>query len=311
MYRIGIDLGGTNIAVGIVNEKFEIVSKASVKTGLPCCAESIADKIAITTKQAAETAGINISDVVSVGVGTPGLVDPEEGIVKYASNLRFDHVPLAKLVGERLGVAKVYVQNDANAAAYGEFIAGSGKNTKNFIAVTLGTGVGGGIIINGKLYAGSNNAGAELGHMIVDADGEMCSCGMQGCWEAYSSATALVSWTKEAMRKDTNSIMWELCKGDIENADGKTSFDGMRAGDTAATEVVNKYIKYLSVGIASLVTMFQPDVIALGGGVSAEGDTLLDPIRERLEKNACTRGATLKIAELGNDAGIIGAAFLE
>ncbi len=312
MYRIGVDLGGTNIAVGVVDEEYNIVSKVSVKTGLPCSAESIADKIAGAVFEAAEKASIDVKDAASVGIGSPGLINGKAGVVRYANNLQFDNVYLSDMVSERLDFPRerVFLENDANAAAFGEFLAGSGRGTTNFIAVTLGTGVGGGIIINGKPYSGSNGAGGEIGHMIVNAHGKKCSCGMQGCWEVYASVNALIERTKEGMLQNRDSIMWKFCGNSIDNVTGLTAFDAMRAGDICGIVVVNEYLKDVSIGLASLVTIFQPDKIAVGGGISAEGETLLKPIRDRLESFNCTKGATLGIALLGNDAGIIGAAFL-
>ena len=207
-----------------------------------------------------------------------------------------------------------YIENDANAAAYGEYIAGAGRGTNNFIAITLGTGVGGGVIIGGKLYSGSNYAGAELGHTVIEMSGEMCSCGRQGCWEAYASATALIRQTKQAMIKYPNTVMWELCENDINKVNGKTSFDAMRKGDSAGTMVVNKYIEYVAVGVANNINIFQPEVLCIGGGISKEGENIVGPVRELLKGDNYARNlnknAEIKTAQLGNDAGIIGAAYL-
>ena len=314
MLRVGIDLGGTNIAVGIVDDNKKIIATSKVKTNAPRPAEEIVDDMASAVYAALKSANVSIDDISAVGIGTPGSVIAGTGVVSYANNLGFYDVPLGEMLEKKLG-KKVSVENDANAAAYGEFIAGAGKGAKNFIAITLGTGVGGGVIIDGKIYSGSNYAGGELGHTVIAADGEACTCGRNGCFEAYSSATALIRRTKQAMTRYPDSIVWELCGNDIKNAGGKTAFDAMRKGDFAGTAVVNEYIKYLSIGVANMVNIFQPDVLCIGGGISNEGETLLKPVREFVEGENYARNmkkkTVLKVAALGNDAGIIGAAFLD
>lgn len=313
MYKLGIDLGGTNIAVGVVNENFEIVGTGKMKTNLPRSAEEIADDMVKAALMAIEDAGLELSDIDSCGVGTPGSVDPNTGVVAYANNLDFENVPLAKLLKDRLG-KDFFVENDANAAAFGEYIAGAGKGTRNFAAITLGTGVGGGIVIDGKLYSGSNHAGGELGHTVINFDGEMCSCGRRGCFEAYASATALIRQTKEAMLKDKDSVMWKLCEGNIEKASGRTAFDAMRAGDASGKSVVDSYTRYIAIGIINIVNTFQPEKMCIGGGISKEGDILVKPIEKIMETEDYARNmkdkAQIVTAKLGNDAGIIGAAFL-
>ena len=198
MYTLGIDLGGTNIVAGVVDENYKIIAKGKVKTNCPRPAEEIADDMAKACFMACENAGISIKDVKACGVGSPGAINPITGIIATANNLGFKDLPLAKMLKERTGV-DFYLENDANAAAYGEFLAGSGRGVNNCIAVTLGTGVGGGIIIDGKLFSGSNFAGAEIGHTVIEVDGAQCSCGRKGCWEAYSSATGLINMTKEKL----------------------------------------------------------------------------------------------------------------
>ena len=312
MYKLGIDLGGTNIVAGIVDENYNIIFTAKLKTNCPRPAEEITDDMVKTANMAIENAGLKIEDIEAFGVGSPGAVDPKTGTVVFANNLNFNNVPLAAMLKERMGV-DFYIENDANAAAYGEYIAGAGKGTKNFIAVTLGTGVGGGIIIDGKIYGGMNNAGGELGHTVINMHGRMCTCGRQGCWEVYASATALIRQTKQAMLKYPKSKMWEICNGDIEKVDGKTSFDAMRAGDDVARRVVDTYIMYIGVGISNNINIFQPEIICIGGGVAMEGDTLIRPVVEFVDGENYARNVQrvkIRTAELGNNAGIIGAAFL-
>lgn len=312
MYTLGIDLGGTNIVAGVVDENYKIIAKGKVKTNCPRPAEEIADDMAKACFMACENAGISIKDVKACGVGSPGAINPITGIIATANNLGFKDVPLAKMLKERTGV-DFYLENDANAAAYGEFLAGSGRGVNNCIAVTLGTGVGGGIIIDGKLFSGSNYAGGELGHTVIVVDGEPCSCGRKGCWESYASATALIRQTKAAMEKNKDSIMWELADNNIDNVNGRIAFDGMRKGDKAACEVVATYEKYVAIGLANIINIFQPEKICIGGGISNEKETLVAPIRDFVSKEIyTTMGKPCEIlpAELGNDAGIIGAAAL-
>ena len=312
MYNIGIDLGGTNIKVGLVDENYNIVSKATAKTDLPRPAEEICESIVDTVWEALNAARVTIGEVNSIGIGTPGVANRNSGIVLYSCNLGFNNTNLRTLIKAKLG-KEVYVENDANAAAFGEVLNGAGKGYKDVVVVTLGTGVGGGIIIDGKIYTGFNFCGAELGHTVIQYGGRQCSCGRRGCFEAYSSATALINMTKEAMEAHPDSKMWQIA-GSLENVDGKTAFDGMRADDDAAKQVVNTYIEYLGCGLTNIVNTFQPEVLLIGGGICKEGENLTKPLEKILARDSyCIdpeRSTKLDIAKLGNDAGIIGAAYL-
>ncbi len=314
MYSIGIDLGGTNIAAGLVSEDFKIISKASVETRAEREADEIVKDMAAVCRKLCEDNGLTVADIESVGIATPGTADPDRGVVVYANNLPFRNYPIRDKLKAEFPVSKVLIANDANAAAYGEAVAGAGAGQKDFVMITLGTGVGGGIIADGKLYSGFNFAGGELGHMVIVHNGVQCSCGRKGCWEAYSSATALIRMTKEKMEECKDSAMWDYVDGDINKVNGRTSFDCMRKGDKAAKEVVDTYMSYLATGTSNIINIFQPSVLAFGGGISNERDNLLKPLSELVVKetygmdgNARTQ---LKIAELRNDAGIIGAAAL-
>ncbi len=313
MYKLGIDLGGTNIVASVVDDDYNILSTAKRKTNCPRPAEEIVDDMAAVALEAIVLANLKKEDIDAAGVGAPGAIDPVNGIITYANNLGFRDVHMADMLKERTGL-DFYLENDANAAAYGEYIAGAGKGTKNFVMITLGTGVGGGVIIDGKIYSGSNYAGAELGHTVVAIDGEMCTCGRQGCWEAYASATALIRQTKQAMIRYADSIMWSLCDNDINKVNGITAFDAMRKGDAAGKLVVDKYIQYIAVGIANNINIFQPEIICIGGGISKEGNNLIVPIVEYVNGDNYARflpkQAEVRTAQLGNDAGIIGAAFI-
>ncbi len=313
MYKIGVDLGGTNIAAGIVDSEYNIIAKGSTPTKADRSAGEIIADMAWLCKKLCEDANIDISNIESIGVASPGVVDNESGTVLYANNLPFRKFPLASMLRELTGVQTINMANDANAAALGEAVAGAAKGTKNSVMVTLGTGVGGGIIIDGKVFAGGNGAGAELGHVVIEHNGVPCSCGRRGCWESYSSATALIRMTKEAIEA-ANAEGRYTSMASAEKISGRTACDAMKAGDEVAKEVYDKYISYLANGIASVVNVFQPEVISLGGGISNEGQSLIDALDPLVKKeqygDGIVKTAELRIAKLKNDAGIIGAAAL-
>jgi glucokinase len=271
------------------------------------------DDIAAAVRDAAANAGLRPGDMESVGVGTPGSVNKSNGHILFANNLAFHHVPAKELLEARVG-CPVYLDNDANCAALGEALAGAGRGVRSFIAITLGTGVGSGIIIDGKIVSGCNDAAGECGHMVVAIDGETCNCGRRGCWEAYASATALIKQTKAAMAGRPESACWELCGGGVESVSGRTAFDAWRAGDPLGTRLVENYLRYLAVGLGNLINIFQPDMICVGGGIGHEGEALLRPLRKLVERERYTlyaeRQTRLVSAALGNDAGIVGSAML-
>ncbi len=316
MYRIGIDLGGTNIAVGLVDENYKIVLKRSTPTLASRPSDAITDDMAALCLKVCAEAGVSISDIANIGVATPGIANCSNGCVEYSCNLPFRRYPLALEIAKRVGISadKVKLANDANAAAWGEAVAGAAKGSSNSIMVTLGTGVGGGIIIDNKIFTGFNYAGAEIGHIVLELDGAQCGCGRRGCWEAYSSATALIRMTREAVEecKKTGRHTSMLA---AERISGRTACDAMRAGDEVGTEVYNKYVKYLAAGITNMINIFQPEIISLGGGVSNEGQSLIDAILPIVRKEQyggdVVQLTEIRIAQLGNDAGIIGAAALE
>lgn len=312
-YYIGIDLGGTNIVAAVVDENYQIVTKASTKTNRPRPAEAIADDMAAMAIQAVKEAGLTMEQIEWVGVGTPGIANSETGIIEFSNNLGFENTPMAELIRRHID-KPVYIENDANAAAYGEYVAGAAKGAKNAVCITLGTGVGGGIIIDGKIYAGSNFGGAEIGHTVINMDGPQCSCGRRGCFEVYSSATGLIRMTKEKMEQVKDSKLHDITAERNGKVSARTAFDAMRLGDAAAQEVVDDYIRALAAGITNTINIFQPDVLCVGGGVCNEGDPLLLPMKALVEKEVYTRNSPkntkIVIAELGNDAGLIGAAFL-
>ncbi len=310
-YYIGIDIGGTNIACGIVNDSFEIVARAKVKTNAPRPYAEILEDIKKSVYLACEELGIEPSEASAIGIGCPGTCN-NEGVVEYSNNLGFVNVPLRNDIEHEFGV-KTYLDNDANAAAFGEFVAGAAKGANSAVAITLGTGVGSGIIIDGKIYSGSNCAGGEIGHTVLVVDGRECTCGRRGCFETYSSATGLIRTTREAAAAVPNSITAKLIIEDGK-CSARTAYKAMKQGCEVGKAVTEQYVKYLACGIANTINIFQPDILCIGGGVCNEGDTLLVPLKEAVAEQIYTRNSAknteIVVCSLGNDAGIIGAAAL-
>lgn len=317
MYTVGIDLGGTHIAVGVVDENNNILKKISAPTLAQRGPSEITKDMASLSVRVCEELGLGLlSDIKSVGIASPGTVNPSTGKIEYANNIKMIDFPITEEFSKFSGVPKekIEIGNDANLAAYGETVAGAAKNANSAVMVTLGTGVGGGIVIDGKLVCGSAYGGAEIGHMVIEYGGRKCTCGRSGCFEAYGSATALVAFTREYYAKSNSPIIAEICSGDPAKIGGKTAFIAARRGDKGASEVVTYYINHLACGIANLINIFQPEVLLIGGGICNEGDALLLPLKEKVKKEIYSADKELKtdirIATLGNDAGIIGAAAL-
>lgn len=308
---IGIDLGGTNIKAGIVDEKGNILYKDSIKTDAHRPQDEIIRDMGLLCRDICKKADVSEEEIESIGVGSPGSADGKEGILIYANNINFFMAPIRKGIQEVMN-KPVYLSNDANCAAVGEYVMHDRK-VKNFVAITLGTGIGGGVIINEKLYTGFNGAGAELGHIVMHKDGEACTCGRLGCWEAYGSVTALIRLTREKIEENPTSRLAELAK-ERGKISGRTAFLAAEEGDKAGQEVVNEWVENVADGITSIVNIFQPEVLVIGGAICNEGDTILNPIREYVAKYRYSRKplaqTEIKIARLGNDAGLIGAAFL-
>ena len=313
MYNIGIDLGGTNIAAAIVAEDGTIIRKGSTPTLRERDYKAILKDMAMLALKLIEEEGINLDEIHSVGVGSPGTPDNEKGIIVYNNNLNFKNTPIREEIRKYID-KPVYIGNDANVAALGEYECGAGIGYKDFVAITLGTGVGGGVIIDEKIIAGSFNGGAELGHISINFDGITCNCGRKGCWEQYSSATALIRDAKEAASKNTDSLLYKMVEGNLDKMNAKVPFDAAQAGDKVAKGVIDNYIKYLAVGLVNVINIFQPEIIVLGGGVSAQGDNLLNPLKKDIINEIYGGKEAFKtkiqVAKLGNDAGIIGAAML-
>lgn len=313
-YTIGVDIGGTNIAIGFINEENQLVRKDSVETPKKGTAKNIIDRIVSLIQKMSKELNISKENFDYIGIGVPGTVNKESGKIEFANNLSFHDEDLVGMLKNHYEEIPIAMNNDANAAAYGEFVAGVGKEVDSLVMVTLGTGIGGGIIINRKLYEGSNFAAGELGHFVINCEGISCNCGRRGCFEAYASATALIEQTKTAMKNDKESLLWEMCDYNLEKVEGKTLFDCVRLFDKTAEKVLNQYIYYLSVGIIDIINIFQPDMVCIGGGISKAGDLILDGLKERVQKEDYARTskkqAKIVFAQLENDAGIIGAGLL-
>lgn len=312
-YTIGIDLGGTTMTAGLVDENFRIIGKITWATKLPRPAEDLEKALADLCRAVAKENKVDFSSVKYVGIGTPGSVNFTTGFVGYNTNFGYYDWNLGPDMEKLLG-CKVYVENDANAAAFGEYIAGGAKGYKDAVVITLGTGIGSGIILGGKIVRGFNFAAGEMGHTVIVKGGRKCNCGRRGCWERYASSRALTEDTKAAMQEHPDTLMWKLVP-DLDHVNAKTSFDAMAKGDALAKQVVENWMEYVGCGLANVVNTFEPEVICVGGGVSNQGEVLLGPVRAYVEEEThdITGGRVpeIRVCELRNDAGVIGAAALE
>lgn len=309
MYYVGIDLGGTNIAAGLVTENGKILTNKSIPTRAERDWKEIVADMAALSKEVINMAGVEISDVAGVGIGCPGSIDNENGICAYSNNIKMEKADIAGEFKKHFDIP-VNLENDANAAALGEYEI-NGKGAKSYVFVTLGTGIGGGVILDGKIFRGHNGVGAEIGHTVIVSGGEDCTCGRKGCWEAYGSITALIRQTKEAMAKNPDSLLHEMAEKEGK-VTGKMTFDAAQQGDKVAQEVLDAYFGYVAEGITNMVNIFQPEKIVIGGSVSKQGDYLLNPIKKLVNSDDYNRymhKAEVEIATLFGDAGIIGAAL--
>jgi glucokinase len=313
-YYLGLDLGGTNIVAGVVDEDYNILSKKSIPANAGRPVEEVTRNMAEVGKEAVRLAGLQLSDVSSCGTGMPSCINPATNLLVHANNFGWKNVPIYDYLQKQISLP-LYISNDANCAAYGEVLAGAAKNHTDAIMLTLGTGVGGGIVMNKKIYSGADTMGAELGHTKLVYNGIRCTCGQYGCLESYCSSTALIRRTKEAVKEHSDSMIMEMAGHDANKIDGKAVFDSAKKGDPLAAEIVDEYIGYLAAGISTFIVIFRPQVIILGGGIAHAGQFLLEPLNKKLF--TCTFGAEeigipkVIRATLGNDAGLIGAAFLE
>lgn len=309
-YYIGIDLGGMSAKAGLTDASGLLLESCCVETSSLDGARVTAEKLVRLASGLMERAGLKKENVSAVGIGSPGIVDSERGVVIRWSNFQWENVPLSEYVRSGLGLP-VFVTNDANAAALGEAKFGSGKGFRDSVMLTLGTGIGGGIVLGGKLFEGFRSAGGELGHMVIRAGGLRCSCGRRGCFECYASATALKRETCKAMERDPRSLLWQEAPS-LEEVTGRTAFNAATRGDHTAEGVIKRYLANLGEGVVNLINLLHPQVVIIGGGVSNQGENLLVPLRKYVFERiyAPLEYAPVEIlqAKLGNDAGIYGAA---
>ncbi|MBD9207345.1 MAG: ROK family protein [Clostridiales bacterium] len=314
MKYVGVDIGGTNLKAGLVDENGVLLAIQKMKVASIADDDGLAWTVASLVQELAHTVNISVSDVASVGVGVPGTVEIRSGSINYTCNLPLRNVPLRKLFHRYLSIP-LYIENDANCAALAEFLVGAGRDSKRFVTITLGTGVGAGIVHNGKIYHGANGMAGEVGHMVIQRGGLPCPCGRHGCWEQYASATALKRMTAAALAAHPHSILAQVVAENEGRVSGQSAFIAARRGDPVGQQVCDEYVDYLACGVVNVVNIFQPDTLAIGGGVSNEAEEqLLLPVQQRVARESipCGRDRRTRIvkAELGNRAGIIGAALL-
>ena len=314
MKYVGVDIGGTNLKAGLVDENGVLLATQKMKVASIADDDGLAWTVASLVQELAHTVNISVSDVASVGVGVPGTVEIRSGSINYTCNLPLRNVPLRKLFHRYLSIP-LYIENDANCAALAEFLVGAGRDSKRFVTITLGTGVGAGIVHNGKIYHGANGMAGEVGHMVIQRGGLPCPCGRHGCWEQYASATALKRMTAAALAAHPHSILAQVVAENEGRVSGQSAFIAARRGDPVGQQVCDEYVDYLACGVVNVVNIFQPDTLAIGGGVSNEAEEqLLLPVQQRVARESipCGRDRRTRIVkgELGNRAGIIGAALL-
>lgn len=312
MIYIGIDLGGTGIKAGAVDKNGNILHKDSCPTGVERGYEAVIRDMALLAQQVVKDSGHVLSEVKSIGIGIPGIIDPKSGRIPFCTNLHWHDVPILDEMHKYIDVP-VYVDNDATVAGLAESVVGVSAGAANSVFITLGTGVGGGVIINGKVFSGAHGVATEIGHMTTVVDGELCSCGNRGCWERYASATALIREGRKLAESNPESAITKAVGGDLDKISAKTVIDLAKAGDPDCTALFDRYIYHLCVGLRNLINLYDPEIIALGGGVSHAGDFLLDAVRKKLPELIFFKTmpyARVELAQLSNDAGIIGAAML-
>jgi len=312
MVYIGIDLGGTGIAVGIVDESGKILQKGSAPTLAMRPYQEIVRDMAKVSLDTLKQAGLTLEDVHSIGIGIPGIANTDTGVVVFCTNLSWHDVPLREEFQKYID-KPILIDNDATVAGYAESVAGISAGCQSSVFLTLGTGVGGGIVINGKPWSGFHNVGSEIGHITLEIDGEPCTCGNKGCLERYCSATAIIRMARQALLVHPESLMMTMCQNNLDHVNGKLVFDAAREGDETALKVFRRYVKYMAQAINTIVAFFDPEVIVLGGGISKAGNFLLDAVKAEVPQYLLFKTmpyARIEIASLGADAGIIGAAML-
>lgn len=310
--RLGIDLGGTNIAVGLTDEKGTLLCRHSNPTGVGRAREEILSDICRTAVELCEKHGISTQEVESIGIGVPGSVNKAECKMVFGTNLGMNQVRFEEVFRPAFS-CPVYIDNDANCAALGECYGGAGIGCDSMVMVTLGTGIGGGLVFHGRIFSGCGDVAGEIGHMVIQMDGEPCNCGKHGCWETYASASAAIRMVKQAMEEHPESLLHEVAK-----EQGKVGainlFLARDRGDAVACELFDRYVRYLSIGVGNLISILQPERVIIGGGIVGQGEKLLAPLRELVYAElmmAEGKRPEILAATAGNDAGIIGAAMLD
>ena len=312
MVYLGIDVGGTGLKVGVVDENGRVLAQGETPTLVGRPYQEIIRDMATCSLKTLEGAGYTVDDVVSVGIGIPGIADAKTGVVVFCTNLGWKDIPLREELQKYID-KPVYIDNDATVAGYAESVAGVSAGCHSSVFVTLGTGVGGGIVIGGRPWSGFHGIGSEIGHMTMEIDGEPCTCGNYGCVERYTSATAIIRMARQAVLQHPESMIYALCGGDVDAITAKMVFDAAKEGDSIGTKVFRKYVDNLSIALYSIIAFLDPEMIVLGGGVSRAGAFLLDAVRERLPRYLLFKSmpySRIELAQLGADAGIIGAAML-
>ena len=313
MLYIGIDLGGTGIKAGVVDENGNILLKDSCPTGSERGYGAVIQDMANLALRVMEQSGHALSEIKSVGIGLPGVLDPRTGRVPFCTNLGWHDVPVIEEMHHYID-KPVFVDNDATVAGLAESVVGISKGLKCSVFVTLGTGVGGGVIMDGKVYSGSHGVASEIGHMVTVAGGEPCTCGQRGCWERYASATALIREARKICAANPKSAIWKIADGDLKAINARMVIDLAKQGDPDCVGLFNDYVYHLCVGLRNIINLYDPEVIVLGGGVSHTGEFLLNAVREQIKPMIFCKHmpyASIELARLGNDAGIIGAAMLK
>lgn len=308
-YFLGVDLGGTKILTALADEEGTVLARKKMPTEANKGLEHVLENIHTSIKKVLDESGVKVKDIVSMGVGSPGPLDVDKGIIYLAPNLGWENVPITSLLEEKTGI-KVILENDANAAALGEKWFGAGQDVDNLIYVTVSTGIGGGIIINKEIYRGANAGAGEVGHMVIDPDGPLCGCGNRGCFETLASGTALVRKGRKAVEKGKDTILKKLSGGDINTIDGALIAKAARMKDSVALKIWDEIGEYLGIGLANLLNIFNPEMIILGGGVMKAGDLIMEPMLKSLKARAfkeAFQSVEIKKAELGDDTGVIGA----
>lgn len=311
MYQIGVDIGGTGIQAGLVDENGKIVYKDECKTDIPGGFKKIISDINHLVRNIIKANSIDYKDIKSIGFGVPSFINKSGKVT--CVNLGWEDVDFIQELKNAFPEFNVFAENDATVAALAESKFGSMRNFDVSVMLTLGTGVGGGIIINGQPFVGSHGMGSEIGHVVIGENYFDCNCGNNGCFETFCSATSIIKYAQELIKKGEKTIISDMCNGDFSSINAKMVFDAYRNNDNLAKKVLNRFKSYLALGIAGIINTIDPGVISIGGGLSKSSDIILDNLKDMIREHILYKNeefADIVVANLGNDAGIIGAAIL-